>query len=190
MFIDDLYAAYGKWAELNGHPQIAKSTFGRNLRAVMPKLRVGQPGKGDNRRRAYLGLRLGPEADENLRPARTMRILAPTMTKCPCALCARAGSRLRRPGAHDARVRIHFVVPGFSLAVTPRSWSPHRTHACPTIVAPGFRLAGSSPELSLASPARSAAGSRPRTTTFSRNGTAASGGAPSRRPAETPEAAS
>ena len=64
VFIDDLYAAYGKWAELNGHPKIAKSTFGRNLRAVQPKLRVGQPGKGDNRRRAYLGLRLRPEADD------------------------------------------------------------------------------------------------------------------------------
>ena len=66
VLIDDLYAAYGKWAELNGHPRIAKSTFGRNLRAVMPKLRVGQPGKGDNRRRAYLGLRLKKDDDEKL----------------------------------------------------------------------------------------------------------------------------
>lgn len=36
---DELYEAWKRWAEDNGHESGAKSTFGRNLRAVVPELR-------------------------------------------------------------------------------------------------------------------------------------------------------
>ena len=40
---DTLYSAWKTWAEDNGHEAGAKSTFGRNLRAVVPELRDTQP---------------------------------------------------------------------------------------------------------------------------------------------------
>jgi putative DNA primase/helicase len=39
VYRDDLYAAWRGWAEDNGHQAGAKSTFGRNLRAVVPEVR-------------------------------------------------------------------------------------------------------------------------------------------------------
>jgi putative DNA primase/helicase len=40
---DRLYDAWKSWADENGHHPGAKSTFGRDLRAVVPELRVTQP---------------------------------------------------------------------------------------------------------------------------------------------------
>jgi putative DNA primase/helicase len=56
--IDGLWAAWKSWAEDNGHGHGSKQSFGRDLRAVIPGLRVAQPGAGDNRPRAYRGVRL------------------------------------------------------------------------------------------------------------------------------------
>ena len=58
--VDTLYRAYREWADDNGHPRIAKTTFGKNLRAVLPRLRVAQPRKPGSRERVYVGLRLRP----------------------------------------------------------------------------------------------------------------------------------
>ena len=58
VLVDDLYQAYRDWAEGNGQPKIAKTTLGRNLRAVLPRLRVSQPRTGGKQRRVYEGLRL------------------------------------------------------------------------------------------------------------------------------------
>ena len=78
----------------------------------MPKLRVGQPGKGDNRRRAYLGLRLRPEADDQSWTCKDNENYEPTMTKCPCVLCVPCGIA---PLAHATHAFAAIVVLGFSL---------------------------------------------------------------------------
>ena len=41
---DALYDAYKKWCEANEHPKSPKQVFGRDLRAVVPGLRIEQPG--------------------------------------------------------------------------------------------------------------------------------------------------
>jgi putative DNA primase/helicase len=58
-----LYATYRQWADDNGHPKIAKTTFGKNLRAVLPRVRVAQPRTHDPKKprsRVYCGLQLRP----------------------------------------------------------------------------------------------------------------------------------
>jgi putative DNA primase/helicase len=61
--IDDLYRGYRCWAESNGHTKSTKQVFGRDLRAVLAgRLKVTQPGAGDNRQRAYEGIDLTDDA--------------------------------------------------------------------------------------------------------------------------------
>lgn len=57
---DRLYEAWKAWAEDNGHHGGAKSTFGRDLRAVVPELKVSQPKVGAVRVRTYVGIGLLP----------------------------------------------------------------------------------------------------------------------------------
>ena len=47
--VDTLYAAYVCWAEDNGHAKTSKQTFGRNLRAVVPGVKVERPRDEDDR---------------------------------------------------------------------------------------------------------------------------------------------
>ena len=58
VLVDDLYSAWKSWAEDNGHQAGAKSTFGRNLRAVVPEVKITQPTIGAKRVKcyAYIGL--------------------------------------------------------------------------------------------------------------------------------------
>jgi putative DNA primase/helicase len=59
--ISTLYKAYRTWADENGHPRIAKTTFGKNLRAVLPRIRVARPRLSLNtRERVYVGIRIRP----------------------------------------------------------------------------------------------------------------------------------
>ncbi|MGO9251638.1 MAG: phage/plasmid primase, P4 family [Mycobacterium sp.] len=53
VLVDDLYAAWRDWAEENGHKSGAKSTFGRDLRAVVPELQITQPRIGGIQVRRY-----------------------------------------------------------------------------------------------------------------------------------------
>ena len=56
---DELYAAWKSWAEDNGHRVGSSSSFGRDLRAVLPGLRIARPrDDNDDRPRLYRGLRL------------------------------------------------------------------------------------------------------------------------------------
>ncbi|OBK75025.1 hypothetical protein A5651_08130 [Mycobacterium sp. 1274761.0] len=57
---DDLYSAYQKWAWDNGHATGAKSTFGRDLHAVVPEVKVIQPRVDGGRLRLYAGIGLLP----------------------------------------------------------------------------------------------------------------------------------
>jgi putative DNA primase/helicase len=57
--VDQIYAAYKQWAEDNTHPKLAKTTFGRDLRAAVPSLKVTRPrGETSARFRVYEGISL------------------------------------------------------------------------------------------------------------------------------------
>jgi putative DNA primase/helicase len=56
---DDLYAAWKDWAERNGHQAGARSTFGRDLRSVVPEVKDYRPrtdGGSQIHNYAYIGL--------------------------------------------------------------------------------------------------------------------------------------
>lgn len=61
--VADLYAAWKTWAEDNGQKRSTKQTFGRDLRAVIPGLRVEQPREGEQRERIYRGIALRDGGD-------------------------------------------------------------------------------------------------------------------------------
>jgi putative DNA primase/helicase len=72
VLVEDLYAAWKEWTEANGHRPGSVQTFGTNLRAVLPGLKIVRPRDGDARERHYRGVRLttthiGPDRG----PART-----------------------------------------------------------------------------------------------------------------------
>jgi len=55
---DALYKGWREWAEEMGHRPGSVQSFGRDLRAVIPNLRVGHPREGDDRTRCYQGVKL------------------------------------------------------------------------------------------------------------------------------------
>jgi putative DNA primase/helicase len=62
ILIDDLFADWRAWCEDNGHKPGSVQTFGRDLRAVIPHLRVLRPREGEiKRKRRYAGLRLSTD---------------------------------------------------------------------------------------------------------------------------------
>jgi putative DNA primase/helicase len=60
--VDTIYKAFKAWCDENGHPKATKQTFGRNLRAAFPQIRIKRPREGDWREnvrvRAYEGIAL------------------------------------------------------------------------------------------------------------------------------------
>jgi len=57
--IADLFAEWKTWCEDNGHKPGSVQSFGRDLRAVVPHLRVARPRDGEsNRERRYAGVKL------------------------------------------------------------------------------------------------------------------------------------
>jgi putative DNA primase/helicase len=59
--IDTLYEAYRDWCRDNGMMPASKPMFGRDLHAVLPRLRTFQPRSDDDQRpRYYVGIRLKP----------------------------------------------------------------------------------------------------------------------------------
>jgi putative DNA primase/helicase len=58
--VDELFGAWRCWAEDNGHKSGTKQTFGRDLRAVAPRIKATRPGAGDVRDRSYAGIGLKP----------------------------------------------------------------------------------------------------------------------------------
>jgi putative DNA primase/helicase len=67
-----LYDAWKVWAEEMGHRVGSSQTFGRDLRAVIPTLRVVRPREGDDRSRYYQGVNLlENNNDQNRGPLRT-----------------------------------------------------------------------------------------------------------------------
>jgi putative DNA primase/helicase len=77
-----LYEAWRRWAEDTGHRPGSLQTFGRDLRAVVPGLRIGRPwGDGEGRRRTYQGITLADHTkvqSADLRRSREMtRLYSP-----------------------------------------------------------------------------------------------------------------
>jgi putative DNA primase/helicase len=66
VLIDDLWAAWKIWAEDNRHRVGTKQLLGRDLRSVVPQLRVARPrdGKSDARFRKYEGIALQPTMEK------------------------------------------------------------------------------------------------------------------------------
>jgi putative DNA primase/helicase len=56
---DEVYAAYRSWCDENGYNKPKIGQFGKDLRTVIPTLRVTQPRVGTSRERRYVGLSLG-----------------------------------------------------------------------------------------------------------------------------------
>jgi putative DNA primase/helicase len=56
--VTDLYNAWKIWCDDNGHKPGSVQTLGRDLRAVIPQLRIARPREGDSRERWYVGLAL------------------------------------------------------------------------------------------------------------------------------------
>jgi putative DNA primase/helicase len=56
--VNDLFAAWKAWAEANNHRAGNTATFGRNLHAVAPMVRVAQPRANGSRERRYVGITL------------------------------------------------------------------------------------------------------------------------------------
>lgn len=54
--VDELYAAYRFWCDDNGHAKATKQTFGRDLRAALPRVSVKRPRELDTRFRSYIGI--------------------------------------------------------------------------------------------------------------------------------------
>ena len=60
--VDLLYRRWRAWCEDNGHQPSSQQIFGKDLRAVVPALRVARPRFDGDRERRYVGvsLRAGP----------------------------------------------------------------------------------------------------------------------------------
>jgi putative DNA primase/helicase len=56
--VADLFTAWKSWAEDNGHKPGSAQRLGRDLRAVIPGLRVARPRDGSDRERVYRGVSL------------------------------------------------------------------------------------------------------------------------------------
>jgi putative DNA primase/helicase len=91
-----LFEAWRQWCELNSHKPGSAQVFGRDLRAVVPVLRVVQPRVGETRPRRYVGLHLrGPEDNSGADP--------PADTSTPAHNGAdRVPSRATRPEMSDS----------------------------------------------------------------------------------------
>lgn len=62
---DDLYAAWKIWAESNGHHPGAKSTFGRDLRSVVPEVKDYRTRTGGRQTHSYASIGLLPDSPDS-----------------------------------------------------------------------------------------------------------------------------
>ena len=124
--IDELYRSFRDWAEANGHVKSTKQVFGRDLRAALPgRLKVAQPGAGDNRPRAYEGIGLTPDAAADLPSARPNGASG-ELFQHACVACA---NRQKAPCARDARVLDQLNLYSGAGVIPGRHRPPTGTHA-------------------------------------------------------------
>lgn len=89
---DALYAAWKVWAEDNGHRAGAKTTFGRDLRAAVPEVKVTQPRTDEGRLRLYAGIALQSEG----------RVGSPASSSEHSEQCSGCGTALESPASLSA----------------------------------------------------------------------------------------
>ncbi|MBA2489139.1 MAG: hypothetical protein H0V36_07465, partial [Chloroflexi bacterium] len=75
--IDLIFGRWREWAEVNGNRPGSRQTFGRNLRAVVPGLRVSQPRDGDTRDRMYQGIGLRDQVQATVERSAFHRVPEP-----------------------------------------------------------------------------------------------------------------
>jgi putative DNA primase/helicase len=115
--VDELFTAWKDWADLNNHRAGTSATFGRNLRAVVPMLRMVQPwvedknaSDGKRRERHYVGLSLTTPRSANDRvPSRAEPLPAEDAardgTRSDPLQCQVCSEPLRR--YQDGQIRPH-----------------------------------------------------------------------------------
>lgn len=59
--VADLFAAWREWCEENGHKAGSVQTFGRDLRAVIPTIRISKPRVDGGRERHFQGVQLSTD---------------------------------------------------------------------------------------------------------------------------------
>lgn len=64
----DLYATYDEWAKQNGHPPLAHTTFGEELRSAFPEVRKRRLRKTNGRFYIYDGIELSTDSESSLLP--------------------------------------------------------------------------------------------------------------------------
>lgn len=67
--VDEIFSAWKTWAEENGHHAGAKTTFGRNLRSAVPKIKLAEPRTAGGRIKVYTGITLRNSAHDGDLPA-------------------------------------------------------------------------------------------------------------------------
>lgn len=146
VLVDELFAAWRSWCDDNGHRAGSKQVFGRNLRAVVPALRVFKPHGGP---RSYIGVSVSTahngedcgssrfkDADEpmNRSEPRENPLWAEREETSNGATCSRCGQRPAGPGGvlcADCHQRIADSWPAGSArsadtAVSPATADRHR----------------------------------------------------------------
>jgi len=73
---DSLFSAWKVWAEENGQRQGSAQVFGRDLRAVVPGLRVARPRDGASRQRVYRGISISTTRTNNATDRGPLRTVA------------------------------------------------------------------------------------------------------------------
>ena len=85
--VDDLFDAWKAWCENNGHRPGSVQTFGRDLRAAVPVLRVRQSRDGDARERRYAGVSLQRAQQPSASPAHNGPDRVPPRATCDARGC-------------------------------------------------------------------------------------------------------
>jgi putative DNA primase/helicase len=86
VMVDRLYETWKEWAEENGHQSGAKVTFGRNLRSVVPSLKLSQPTINGVRVRRFAGIGISFNACNEDNPVHPVQKESPR----PCTGSTRA----------------------------------------------------------------------------------------------------
>jgi putative DNA primase/helicase len=125
--IDTLYEAYRDWCRDEGRYPLNKLMFGRDLHAVLPRLRTTQP-RSDNQRRWYAGIQLKDRFSGGRNAQHSVSTVSPVSSDTPAthdtdksALQPPLGEFLSQTNGRCAECKWHVATQGH------RSDCPHFT---------------------------------------------------------------
>jgi putative DNA primase/helicase len=99
--IATMYATYRTWCEDTGRHAVNQQLFGRDLRAVRPEVQVRQ--LGEDRRRHYVGIRIGHSRDSRVNLHCSAHTADPPETSVPQSI----NTRESREHSNEATSRRH-----------------------------------------------------------------------------------